>query len=448
LTADFTRTSGSWLPEVVFCGCANQPIAAMKKNTPFSHVLRSIATTYNIGVMLTGVMCVTMGGCTEQEKINTSVPDHELIASLGRKIFFDKQLSASGEQSCATCHDPSHAYAPANDLAVQLGGPKLDQQGARAVPSLRYTLNKTPAWHQPYVASMGERIREGIESPTGGFGWDGRFSSLHEQANFPLMAANEMANRSVDDVSNKLAHAGYAAQFRQAFGENIFDSPQIAYNNALKAVEQFEMDDESFHPYTSKYDDVLEGKAELSAAELRGLSLFNDPTKGNCASCHIAIRGQDGSHPLFTNFQFEALGVPRNREIQANADELYYDRGVCGPTRTALNSHPELCGLFKAPSLRNVASRGAFFHNGYFHTLKSALEFYVQRDTDPLRWYPHQGKHVIKFDDLPPDQRANINVIDLPMNNTRGAQPIWNAQDIDDVVAFLKTLTDRDVINR
>jgi len=396
------------------------------------------------------ISVLTVSACTK--KIDAVTPkttaDHKLMAELGRKIFFDEHLSASGKLSCASCHDPAHAYAPGNDLAVQLGGPQLDKQGARAVPSLRYTLNRTPYWHQPYVATLAERIREGVESPSGGFAWDGRFNTLHEQAEFPLLAQNEMANTSAQDISKKLSGADYAPQFRQVFGADVFDSTQQAYSDALLAIEQFELDDVSFHPYTSKFDAFLDGKEKLSIPEARGLALFNDPTKGNCASCHIDTKGEDGSHPLFTNFQHEALGVPRNRDITANSDEHYFDKGVCGPTRTTLKDHPGLCGLFKAPTLRNVASRGAFFHNGYFHTLKEALQFYVQRDTNPERWYPHTGKEMQKFNDLPQAERANVDVIDLPLDNKRGGKPIWNEQDIDDVIAFLKTLTDQDVTNR
>ena len=374
--------------------------------------------------------------------------NRELMAELGRKMFFDVRLSASGKQSCATCHDPSHAYAPANALAMQLGGAQLDLQGARAVPSLRYVLNKTPFWFQPYVASLGERIREGGESPTGGFAWDGRFNTLHEQAEFPLLAQNEMANASPLEISEKLSHADYAPEFRKAFGDTVFNTPRQAYQKALLAIEQFEIDDVSFHPYSSKFDAYLDGKERLSAQENRGLALFDDPKKGNCASCHIDTKGADGSHPLFTNYQHEALGVPRNSEIKANADPRYHDAGVCGPARTSLTDHAELCGLFKAPTLRNVASRGAFFHNGRFHTLKSALQFYVQRDTNPERWYPRAGSSIVKFDDLPAAGRDNVDVTDLPLTSKRGEKPIWNAQDIDDVIAFLKTLTDRDVRNR
>lgn len=375
-------------------------------------------------------------------------PERKQLADLGRKIFFDPSLSASGRQSCATCHDPAHAYAPANDLAVQLGGAGLDQQGARAVPSLRYVLNKTPSWHQSYVASLGERIREGLESPSGGFAWDGRFNTLHEQAAFPLLASNEMGNKSELEVGEKLMRASYAGELGKLFGTAVLKQPQAAYQKALLALEAFELDDASFHPYSSKYDAFLDGKASLSLQEQRGLVLFSDPAKGNCASCHVAAKGGDGSHPLFTNYQYEALGVPRNPDIKANTDPAYYDKGVCGPTRADLAGNADLCGLFKAPTLRNVASRGAFFHNGRFHTLKKALEFYVQRDTDPGRWYPHAGKSVLKFDDLPADLRDNVDVVDPPLDRKRGGKPVWDARDIDDVIAFLKTLTDADVENR
>jgi cytochrome c peroxidase len=409
----------------------------------------AISLALNIGYM--AALLFLLSACnhsSQHEAAAPQIPNRKMMAELGRKIFFDVSLSASGKQSCATCHDPSHAFAPANDLAVQLGGPQLDKQGARAVPSLRYVLNRTPVWHQPFVASMAERIREGVESPAGGFAWDGRFNTLHEQAEFPLLAQNEMANTSALEISKKISQADYAHEFRNVFGGAVFNSPQLVYKNALMAIEQFELDDPGFHPYSSKYDAYLDGKAKLSPQESRGFALFNDPTKGNCASCHIDTKGADGSHPLFTNYQYEALGVPRNREISANADSNYFDKGVCGPTRKSLTDNTDLCGLFKAPTLRNVATRGAFFHNGYFHTLKAALQFYVQRDTNPERWYPHGKDGAVKFDDLPPAERANINVIDLPLNNKRGGKPIWNERDIEDVIAFLKTLTDQDVKNR
>jgi cytochrome c peroxidase len=329
--------------------------------------------------------------------------------------------------SCATCHDPAHAYGPPNGLAVQEGG-------TRAVPSLRYTLNRTPFWHHTYTENKAERLTEGEEPPTGGFGWDGRFNTLHDQAAFPLLAPNEMANANPQEVAAKLRRASYADEFREVFGD------RETFAKALIAIERFELEAPDLHPYTSKFDDYLDGKVKLTEQEERGRKLFDDPRRGNCASCHIDRLGANGSHPLFTDYQFEALGVPRNPEIPANARPDYYDMGLCGPVRQDQSGKSNYCGMFKTPTLRNVATRSVFFHNGRFHTLKDALRFYVRRDTDPKLWYPGD-----KFDDLPPHLRANVDTIDEPLTRREGDPPAWTDAEIDDVIAFLKTLTDRDV---
>lgn len=366
------------------------------------------------------------------------------VAALGKAIFLDPFLSSSGQLSCASCHSPAHAYGPPNGLAVQMGGRSLDRQGLRAVPSLRYVLNRTPIWNKVFIANPVERILEGDESPVGGLGWDGRFNSLREQAAFALLAVNEMGNADPTEVGTKLQRAAYAEQFRRVFGASVFDDPKLAYRQALIAIERFELEDPSFHPYSSKYDDYLEGRASLSARELRGLALFDDPKGGNCASCHLDHKGADGSHPLFTNYQHEALGVPRNPEIKANRQPGHYDKGVCGPLRLDQSEQQAYCGMFKTPTLRNVATRRVFFHNGRFHTLKDALRFYVQRDTNPRLWYPLAAAGIEKFDDLPASLRANVDVIDEPLTRMEGAPPVWSDGDIDDVISFLQTLTDRD----
>jgi cytochrome c peroxidase len=310
---------------------------------------------------------------------------------------------------------------------------------------LRYVLNRTPAWNKVFIANPAERILEGNEPPAGGFGWDGRFNLLHDQATFPLLAPNEMANAGPGEIVARLQRASYAADFRKAFGAEIFDDPTKAWVAVLTALERFELNDPTFHPYTSKYDDYLDGKASLTRQEQHGLALFDDPQRGNCATCHLDRKGMDGSHPLFTDYQFEALGVPRNPEILANATPDYFDMGLCGPLRTDHAAESKYCGLFKTPTLRNVATRRVFFHNGRFHTLKEALRFYVQRDTDPERWYPASPSGVVdKFNDLPPSLRANIDVIDEPLTRSKGASPAWSDAEIDDVIAFLQTLTDRD----
>jgi cytochrome c peroxidase len=368
-------------------------------------------------------------------------------ARLGKKIFFDKSLSGSGRMACATCHDPRFAYGPPNGKAVQDGGPRLNTPGYRAVPSLRYVLNYVPRWSDVRASNPVEQLTENENVPTGGYTWDGRFDSLHAQALLPLFSPQEMDNRGPAELARKLSQSAYAVSFRAVFGKDIFRHPVKAVQQAAMALQQFELQDKSFHPYTSKYDRWLNGKASLTPKELHGKELFDDPRGGNCASCHLDEVGADGRHPLFTDFQFEALGVPRNYEIPWNKNPHYYDMGLCGPFRKDKAAHQRAnCGLFRTPSLRNVAIRKVFFHNGRFHTLREALLFYVERDTNPGKWYPTGGNgKVEKFNDLPPQYRSNVDTVDAPLNRKLGEKPVWNSQQIDDVIAFLRTLTDQDV---
>lgn len=369
------------------------------------------------------------------------------VAALGREIFFDRTLSASGKMSCSTCHDPAYAYGPPTGPAVQYGGPALRSPGYRAVPSLRYILNYVPKWTNVLPTNPIEQLTENDQVPAGGFTWDGRYDSLHAQAMLPFFSAQEMDNRNVEDLASKLSHAAYADDFRAVFGQAVFRHPAQAVASATVALEQFELQDASFHPYTSRFDRWLDGQASLTPQELRGKSLFDDPNRGNCASCHVDEAGADGTHPLFTDFQFEALGVPRNNEIPWNADPHYYDMGLCGPFRKdAASRDPSNCGLFRTPSLRNTAIRKVFFHNGRFHTLHQALLFYVERDTNPEQWYPAGAHGVEKFNDLPPQDRKNVDTVDAPLDRRPGQLPAWNERDIEDVIAFLKTLTDEDVV--
>ncbi len=369
-------------------------------------------------------------------------PDPGMLARLGKSLFFDTSLSASGRMACASCHDPAHAYAAPDGAAVRMGGKDLGRAGRRAVPSLRYTLNRTPVWTHEYQSSPIERMIAVESVATGGFTWDGRFNSLHEQAAAPLLAPDEMANADARAVAARLERTPYAGDFRTVFGARAFDDPESAFRQALLAIERFELDDASFHPYTSKFDEALEGKAQLTEQEARGRRLFEDRSKGNCAACHRSARGADGSHPLFTDFTFAAPAVPRNRDIPANADPAYFDLGLCGPLRRDQAQDKRACGMFKTPTLRNVASRAAFFHNGAIHSLRDAVRFYVTRDREGPRWYARTDG---VYDDLPAALQRNADHVDAPFNRPRSAAPALTDSEIDDVVAFLGTLTDADV---
>jgi cytochrome c peroxidase len=359
------------------------------------------------------------------------------VAALGEKIFKDVSLSASGRMACATCHDPARGHAGADNLAVPRGGPGLDVPGFRNAPSLRY-LDQTPAFFFD---------KDG--TPTGGFDRDGRADTLAIQARRPVLAAHEMANADAADLATKLRRATYADEFRSVFGAASLDDAEGAFTRAAAAVAQYQREDQEFHPYSSRYDGFIAGQGSLTTQELRGFALYNNPQKGNCAACHPDSRGASGEPPLFTDFTYDNLGVPRDTDVPANADAAYFDLGLCGPDRTDLAAgHKDLCGAFKVPTLRNIAVTAPYFHNGRFATLTQVVSFYVRRDTSPDEWYPLNAEGVAdKFNDLPPEYRRNVNITEVPYNRKPGELPALSADEIDDVVAFLKTLTDADLSN-
>ncbi|HEY7872123.1 MAG TPA: cytochrome c peroxidase [Rudaea sp.] len=351
-------------------------------------------------------------------------------ASLGEEIFHDTSLSSSGRMACSTCHDPARAHAPDNDLSVQLGGAQLSTPGFRAVPSLRYMNLNIPF----FFANDG--------TPTGGFTRDGGANDLITQAHTPILAGHEMDNVDAAGFATRLSAAAYADEFRQAFGADVFAVPDRALLAAEFSLSEYQRTSPEFHPFDSKFDMFLQRRVMLSPQELRGLALFNRPDKGNCATCHTST-SVSGQPPVFTDYTYDNLGVPRNPQIPANADPDYFDVGLCGPFRTDLAARTDLCGQFKVPTLRNVATRHVFFHNGYFHDLKTAIEFYVQRDTNPSRWYPLDADgRVRKFDDIPALLTRNVNTAEAPYNRKPGQAPALSDTEIDDVIAFLKTLTD------
>jgi hypothetical protein len=154
---------------------------------------------------------------------------------------------------------------------------------------------------------------------------------------------------SIAEVLDHIKRAPYAEDLRDLFGPTLFEQPVLAVNEALFAIVRYQLEESSFHPYDSKYDAYLAGKAKLSEAEARGLRLFEDPLKGNCASCHIDKPSRGGRPPTFTDYQFEALGAPRNHDIPANSDQNHYDLGLCGPLRKDFADTTTYCGLFKTP---------------------------------------------------------------------------------------------------
>jgi len=399
----------------------------MYRNLPNPHCLQLIV------LILTGTLCF----------VPLAASALSPAAQVGQKMFFDTNLSSSGKLACSTCHDPSNHYAPSNNLAVQLGGPNLLSSGTRAVPTLTYK-DFTP----PYSDLLDNP--DGISAPGsgGGFTQDGRAPTLAAQAQIPLLASNEMDNSSFADVVNKIQNSSYANLFIQAFGSTAFADTPTAFANAMTALQAFQLEDTSFHPYTSKYDLYAANKigGALTASEARGLAVFSDPNKGNCFSCHYSGAGINGSVALFTDFSYEAIGVPRNQAIPANVLfrglPLSYDMGICSRSDHPLPANAPYCGKFKTPTLRNVATRNVFFHNGQMKSLSDVISFYNTRDTNPELWYPTVNGVVQKFNDLPTIYRGNVDT-QMPLDGRApGSQPPMTAQDMLDLAAFLGTLTD------
>jgi cytochrome c peroxidase len=388
------------------------------------------------------------------------------MAKLGRDVFFDASLSSSGKMSCASCHSPDHGYGPPNDGPVMLGGPDVTRPGMRAVPSLTY-LERQPDFSigpekededeninlakQAEAGKAAVRVEKTATQteqsanivPQGGLFWDGRADTLQDQAAGPLLDPREMDGGSIDIIAEKLRRASYAKKFAMLFGPNVFKDARLLVAEATFAVGRYQIEEPSFHPYTSKYDYWLEGKARLSEAEMRGYRLFNDPNKANCAGCHTSQPSRDGRPPLFTDFQYEALGAPRNLALADTKDPNFFDLGICGPIRRDITDQTQFCGMFKTPTLRNTSRRRAFFHNGVFSTLQQVMDFYNFRDTNPEKVYPAtaDGK-VAKFNDIPAQFHANVDVSDAPFNRHPGDAPAMTAQDEADIIAFLKTLND------
>ncbi|WP_297367740.1 cytochrome-c peroxidase [Acidocella sp.] len=387
------------------------------------------------------------------------------MAQLGRAIFYDPRLSGSGQLDCASCHDPRHFYGPPNALPAMLGGPTLTSQGARAVPSLMY-LERQPNFSigrdptigeddfmpmKPPPANAPRVTKTALDNaqsaanlvPQGGLFWDGRADTLQSQALGPMLNPVEMDGGSVAILAAKLKTASYAASFSALFGPGIFATPQALVSEAAFAVARYEIEDPSFHPYSSKFDAWLEGKARFTPAEMRGYLLFNNPAKGDCAACHTDALRPGNRPPLFTDHQYEALGVPRNMALALNRNPAYFDLGICGPYRTDMTAQTRYCGMFLTPTLRNAATRRVFFHNGVYHTLQQVLRFYNDRDTDPAKIYPTgTNGRVALFNDLPAPDQGNIDHTDPPLNRHAGETPALTRADEADIIAFLNTLTD------
>ncbi|MFC2099119.1 cytochrome-c peroxidase, partial [Bacteroidota bacterium] len=256
----------------------------------------------------------------------------------------------------------------------------------------------------------------------GGLFWDGRANSLEEQAMGPPLNPLEMANADTLVIRDKLRELEYADMFIGIYGQEALDNPSTAFRNMADAIAAYERTAE-FNPFDSKYDHFLRGEAELTEQEIRGLGLFVSELKGNCAACHPNTASPDGTPPLFTDYTYDNLGTPKNPEnpfytISPDLNPDGFDFVDFGLAVTV--NDPAENGKFRVPTLRNVALTAPYLHNGVFKTLFEVVAFYNTRDVGP--WPP-------------PEVAENVNTEEL------GDLGLTN-QEIEDIVAFLETLSD------
>lgn len=359
---------------------------------------------------------------------------------LGRLIFHDPNLSEPRGTACVACHQPGRGFASNHGSRIGVA-----QGSTPAALGLRNSLANA---YGSFVPPFGFQTVDGETEAVGGHFWDGRADTLAQQALGPLLNPLEMNNPSMEAVVRKIAAAPYAALFSQEFGAAIFNNVPAAFVQIGVAIEAFERSPE-LEPFDSRYDAMVRGQLQFTPAESRGMALFRDPAKGNCAACHT-MNPESGNprDSLFTDFSYYATGIPRNRTIPRNADPAFFDLGLCGPERAppplpaAGQPSPtadSLCGKFRMPSLRNVAERTHFMHNGFFSDLREVVRFYATRDSNRQRWYGPGGIP----DDLPARYRTNLETGKAPFNRPPGAGPALTESEVLDVVAFLRTLSDR-----
>jgi len=330
---------------------------------------------------------------------------------LGKKLFFDKNLSTPTGQACADCHSPDAGFANLDSSLPVSRGVYPDRFGFRNDLTAAYA-SFSPEFHYDSAT----------ESYIGGSFWDGRAKNILEQAKGPFLNNLEMANPDAAAVVNKVRNSDYSGSFREVFSADALQDVNRAYNLIAEAIADYEKSSE-LNQFSSKFDLYLKGKIKLTDKELRGLALFENKDKGNCATCHISKPGKDGTPPVFSDFGYDNLGIPKNAENPyyylpktLNPDGLKaVDLGLGAVVKDAAQN-----GKFRTPTLRNVAKTAPYAHNGYFKTIRQIVSFYNTRDIGP---WPV------------PEVSANINKADL--GNLKLTE-----EEIDDIVAFLETLTD------
>jgi cytochrome c peroxidase len=313
--------------------------------------------------------------------------------ALGQKLFFDGRLSADETVACSTCHDPARAFTDGRPVSIGIKG----RAGQRNAPTILNALyNKTQFW-------------------------DGRVKTLEEQAALPIVNSVEMGQPSLDAAVARIAAIG---EYRRAF-RRVFGGPPNG-PDLLRAIASYERTQLAFD---SPFDHFIAGnKNAIESSAKRGWDLFN--SRGRCNKCH-ALTEDKRDVTNFTDNDFHNIGIGIIRQnvvalvrqagqLVNSGDRAAIDKAAIQTDMSALgrfliSKKESDIASFKTPNLRNVLVTGPYFHDGSQETLWDVMD------------------HYNKGDGL---QNPYLDEDIQPLALTEA--------DIDDVVAFLASLTSPD----
>jgi cytochrome c peroxidase len=400
--------------------------------------------------LVAGLLACSGHSSTPEEAVGVTLSTSALtpVERLGRHLFFDTRLSEPPGQSCSGCHAPEAGWTGPSSTANAQGavyeGAVPGRFGNRKPPSAAYA-TQSPDFHLI--------DRQGTFE--GGSFWDGRATggkvgnSAADQAQGPFLNPVEQNNADAAAVVAKVCDSAYAPLFQQVYGQDICDGAHVerAYEGLARAIAAYEGSRE-VNAFSSKYDAYLSGRARLTELETEGLQLFEG--KAKCSRCHPSRPGPQGEPPLFTDFSYDNLGVPRNPENPWYAQSGFNPRGaawVDNGLGAFLVTRPDFrpyargnLGLQKVPSLRNVDKRPrpdfvkAYGHNGYFKSLESVVHFYNTRDVLPVCLAEDSG--TPGADCWPPPE------VGLNLNTDELGDLGLTEREEGALVAFLRTLSD------
>ena len=254
------------------------------------------------------------------------------VVELGRRLFLEPRLSASGRTSCASCHNPATAFSDTRAASVRDDG-SLTQRRTQSVLNAGYL-----------PTTM----------------WDGKYRTLEEQVLDTFRTDGDMGQPVDVAVSRIRGDVEYQLAFKRVYG-----SPEITAKALADAIAQYERSltsgDSPFDRYLFKED-----RTALTVDQVKGLQVFS--SRGGCLNCHDVFHPQfnplGGGTALFTDFRFHNLGV-------GYKFGRFRDVG-----RFHITREPSEMGAFRTPSLRNVAERAPYMHDGSLKTLEEVVEFY------------------------------------------------------------------------